>query len=181
VAAQSEGTLIEPNNLSELSVIGIDPGFSGGIAVINSSTTAVFEMPTIAGPKKKKGKRDTQKMIDGGALWRIFCKYQPRLIIIEQVGSMPGQGVSSTFMFGKAYGAALGLSLATSAHVVTVVPAKWKRAYGLIGKSKKASIILARELYPDLGVELRRVTKDDGKAEALLIARYGLLNLHSRT
>jgi hypothetical protein len=51
-----------------------------------------------------------------------------------------------------------------------VTPAVWKASYGL-SKDKHASLHKARLLYPTAELHL---AKHDGRAEALLIARYGL-------
>ena len=61
-----------------------------------------------------------------------------------------------------------------------VRPSAWKMAMGLRGKPKAASRGMATELFPDFADQFRRV-KDDGRAEAALIARYGAYqNIRSR-
>jgi hypothetical protein len=49
---------------------------------------------------------------------------------------------------------------------------EWKKANGLVKKPKSASRGLAMELWPDAAPLFKRV-KDDGRAEACLIARAG--------
>lgn len=80
------------------------------------------------------------------------------------------QGVSSTFQTGYGYGVIIGVlaSLAIPYHEVS--PGVWKRAMGLVGTDKAAARALARSWWPTAA--LSRV-KDHGRAEALLIARYG--------
>lgn len=147
-------------------MIGIDPGFSGAIGIIgdNGEYTAV-DMPVIG--------EGAQKTVDGLALDMLMRLTSPRLIVIEQVSARPGQGVTTMFRFGAAYGAALAIALAQNCPVELVVPAKWKRKYGLIGSGKEASRALAIRKYPAARDSLKR-KKDDGRAEALLLADYGL-------
>jgi crossover junction endodeoxyribonuclease RuvC len=92
--------------------------------------------------------------------------------VVEQVGAMPGQGVSSMFAFGQAYGMVLGVLAGLYIPVRTVTPASWKRAMKL-NTGKDAARAEAARRWPQQAGEFRRV-KDDGKAEAALIALWGL-------
>lgn len=89
---------------------------------------------------------------------------------IEQVASMPKQGLSSTFRFGQGYGAvqmaAIGHGYVT--HYVT--PPVWKKHFKL-SRDKGVSRGLAMRLFPENAQLFSRV-KDDGRAEAALIAQY---------
>jgi hypothetical protein len=89
-------------------------------------------------------------------------------IIIEMVHSMPGQGVSSSFKFGMAYGAAIAIAERFNCVWHMVTPQKWKKALQL-DSDKNKSLELARELWPQAPL-LRK--KDNGRAEALLLAEY---------
>lgn len=112
------------------------------------------------------------KLIDGHAVLRMFTEFAPELVVIEHVGAMPGQGVVSTFSFGVAFGTVYGLACATNARVVLVRPQVWKKKYGLIGKPKDSSRKEAYLRFPELRSSLAR-KKDDGRAEAALLADYG--------
>lgn len=81
---------------------------------------------------------------------------------------MPGQGVSSTFKFGRAVGAidAIADMMFGFWHIVS--PQRWKKAMG-VNQDKLKSLTVARELWPN--APLSRM-KDHGRAEALLIAEY---------
>ena len=52
-----------------------------------------------------------------------------------------------------------------------VTPQKWKKHFGL-SKEKDHSRLLATRLYPNMADKFIR-KKDDGRAEAILIAKYG--------
>ena len=81
---------------------------------------------------------------------------------------MPGQGVASTFKFGRAVGAidAVADMMFGVWHIVS--PQRWKKSMG-VTQDKMKSLNLARELWPN--APLSRM-KDHGRAEALLIAEY---------
>ena len=83
---------------------------------------------------------------------------------------MPGQGVVSMFSFGRSVGAVETAISLLGLPMIYVTPQKWKRSAGLIGTDKDASRGKVLDLYPDADV-LRK--KDNGRADAVLIARYG--------
>lgn len=89
-------------------------------------------------------------------------------IIIEAVHSMPGQGVSSSFKFGMAYGAAIAIVERFNCTWHLVTPQRWKKTLQL-DSDKNKSLDLARQLWPTAPL-LRK--KDNGRAEALLLAEY---------
>jgi crossover junction endodeoxyribonuclease RuvC len=95
---------------------------------------------------------------------------------VEKVGAMPGQGVTSMFHFGKSAGYIEGVLTALGIPYQLVPPVKWKRAFSLVGKDKKASIETCRKLFPEL--DLKRTercrTDSDGKAESALLACYAM-------
>lgn len=151
--------------------IGIDPGLSGAIAYYRPSDgfLDVHDVPTHELKRNGKAKRE----VDLHGLARILdamTKDQGGSILIEQVSSMPGQGVSSVFAFGKVYGILLGVSAATFVPLDTVTPAVWKKAMG-VTSSKDGARARASSLLPQWSHYWSRV-KDDGRAEAALMAIY---------
>lgn len=137
--------------------VGVDPGKNGGYAVIDDSGAMAYPWG------------DIFFISDMNAL-----KGQKVIAAVERVGARPGQGVTSMFNFGKSVGYIEGVLSALGIPFQTVAPVAWKREFALIGKDKKASVMVCQQLFP--GVDLRRsqrcVTGSDGKAEALLIAEY---------
>lgn len=167
-------------------MLGIDPGLTGALSLVDDVTgeSDVIPMPTRVISSKmvkvKKGKKAGQKrlketrIVDGKAVADWVEKKNPDRATCERVSSMPEQGVVSVFTFGRAFGAVVAAVEAMNVRVNYVGPAEWKRAAGLIGKNKAASLTLARKRYKQSANLLRRA-KDDGLAEALLIAGYGVL------
>lgn len=152
-----------------MKIIGIDPGLSGGIAIYNTEngSLVIEDMPVFTLKRSGKDKRE----INMTELARIIDAAQADIAVVEQVSSMPGQGVSSVFAFGKAYGAALMAAAANYLKIIDAPPAAWKRAMGL-SSAKDASRALATNLFPRHSSLFARV-KDDGRAEAALLAVYG--------
>ena len=55
--------------------------------------------------------------------------------MIEQVHSMPKQGVASSFKFGRHYGFLLGVLTALGIPYQTVTPQKWQKAMGCLSQT----------------------------------------------
>jgi crossover junction endodeoxyribonuclease RuvC len=151
-------------------IIGIDPGLSGAVAILDVELGAlvVEDMPTFSLVRNSKTKRE----VNAVELARIVDAAQADYAVVEAVSSMPGQGVSSVFAFGKGYGVVLGVVGANYLKLVSPSPALWKRVLGLSGKGKDASRAMATNLFPHHAGIFARV-KDDGRAEATLLAVYG--------
>lgn len=102
---------------------------------------------------------------------RILGLVDPKVgaeICMEQVHSMPNQGVSSTFSFGRAVGVISAVCELTRYPVHLVTPQRWKKHFHLTA-DKNESLDMARYLWPEAKLKLK---KDINKAEALLIAEY---------
>lgn len=148
-------------------IFGIDPGFSGGIAEFWPHTGKLFihDMPVAPGQKGKQelNMRRLFDLLDSGNYRAV--------VWLEKVGARPGQGVSSMFRFGQQLGA---LEMATAAwghELRWVTPGAWKKHFGL-SADKGAARKMAMDRFPDEADKFSRV-KDDGRAEAALIALYG--------
>lgn len=143
-------------------ILGVDPGISGAVAFYwpHAPDRVVAEdFPTVAG------------RIDAITLTGRIRQLRPELAILEAVGAMPGQGVSSTFKFGVAYGTALGILASLCIPVRFVSPTVWKKHWRL-DRDKEKSRALAIQLFPTCAGHFAR-KKDHNRAEAALIARYG--------
>lgn len=152
--------------------IGVDPGAGGAIAIVedDGSLVHVFDMPSVEIVVGGKAKRRVSPEMLAAEL-RLYAD-QGAVAVVEQVGAMPGQGVSSMFAFGQAFGIVLGVMAGLAIPVQTVTPGKWKKAAGL-NAGKDAARAKAAQKWPAHAREFSRV-KDDGKAEAALIAAWGL-------
>jgi hypothetical protein len=98
--------------------------------------------------------------------------WAPDVVYLEWTQPMPKNGSIASYSLGLNSGIVIGVVQALGIPLERVRPATWKLAMGLRGKPKAASRGMATELFPDFADQFRRV-KDDGRAEAALIARYG--------
>lgn len=151
-------------------IIGIDPGLSGGIAVLdNNKVLELFDMPVMADGKKNK------KQLNSALLAKLIkekiSNSSESAVIVEQVNAMPGQGVTSMFNFGQTFGAIKGICATLELPIFFVRPSKWKKHFELINSSKDASRTKAIEMYPHLAEKLSK-KKDVNKSDAILIARF---------
>jgi Holliday junction resolvasome RuvABC endonuclease subunit len=111
-----------------------------------------------------------------------FIRQNVAGVIIETVHSMPQQGVSSTFTFGKGYGMVIGTiqSMGLPLHFVT--PQAWKKTI-LAGtnKDKAAAIQHVRSIYPNISLRRteRCTTDHDGMADAVCLAEYLAITLRA--
>lgn len=149
--------------------IGIDPGASGGIAVISDNwdvgEAEVYKMPETELDLYNL-LVDIKTMIHNhGDNNDLFC-------LIEAVHSFPGQGVVSSFKFGFHYGLEIMAILALQISFDKVTPQKWMRSFTSLkrkdmtnSKWKNHLKQKAQQFYPK--VKLTLATTD-----ALLLAHY---------
>ena len=151
-------------------IIGIDPGLSGGIAILdNSKVVELFDMPVM--PDGKKNKRQLNSALLVKLIKDNIKNLEDTVMVVEQVNAMPGQGVTSMFNFGQTFGAIKGICAALGLPIFLVRPAKWKKHFELINSSKDSSRTKAIEMYPSISEQLSK-KKDVNKSDAILIARY---------
>ena len=151
-------------------VVGIDPGLSGAIAILeNNKVLNIFDMPVMAEGKKNKRQLNSAQLVN-----IIKDSTKPdaeKAVVVEQVNAMPGQGVTSMFNFGQTFGAIKGVCAALELPIFFVRPSKWKKHFELINSSKDSSRTKAIEMYPSLSSQLAK-KKDVNKSDAILIARF---------
>ena len=151
-------------------IIGIDPGVSGAICILNNGKiTEIYEMPTMIDGKKNK------KQVNGAEITNIINKElineKEAKVVIEHVSAMPGQGVTSMFNFGQSFGVLKGICAALKLPVYFIRPVKWKKHFNLINTEKDASRTKVIEVFPYISSKISK-KKDANKADAILIARF---------
>lgn len=124
-------------------------------------------MPTVL---IKRGTRQVRQ-VNAYLLSDLIKGLKPTSAIVEAVHAMPGQGVSSMFAFGRALGVIEGVLAGLRVPTTLVAPAEWTKAMRVKG-GKDGARNRAIELYPRSAHLFARV-KDDGRADAALIASYG--------
>lgn len=155
-----------PQGYFVLILAGIDPGANGALAIIDGTSVTILDVPKVG---------TEIDYVAWAKEWGAALDYlgEGDHIFIEKVGAMPKQGVTSMFSFGQRYGFVLGLAYSAGVPVSFTRPQDWKKAVGITAKADKgASRLRASQLFPGHAEQWKRV-KDDGRAEALLIAYAG--------
>ena len=150
-------------------VVGIDPGLEGAIAfLLDGQLLSVSDLPTVE-VKHGKGSR---KELSPALLHDMLVHTEIRIhkATVEDVNSF-GMGRTSAFRFGQNVGTILSVLACCGIRTEMVIPGKWKKTFGL-GKDKELSRAAAIKMWPDQSHYFSR-KKDDGRAEACLIAEYG--------
>ena len=157
-------------------ILVIDPGLTGGWATVNpqGKLTGCGNFPTCI--VKKSNKNSTQ--LDGPALASLIKKSKASRAYVELVGSRPRQ--AGQFQFGINTGMLHGMLHAYGIPFTLVTSMAWKASYGIkriddeTKRDKKTEArVIAAGLWPEEKKSFARV-KDDGVAEAALIALHGL-------
>lgn len=147
--------------------IGIDPGSKGAVAILYSDDRVVIE--------------DLDKEFNTYAevMFRQtddVGSFEYTYVAVEDVCGRPGQSCQANTTFMKLAGMAELTGYCIGNDLTLVKPQVWKKHFGLITKGltkterKHLSIDLAKKLYPSVADQL--TASKDGRAEALLIARY---------
>lgn len=159
--------------------IGIDPGISGALCVLDEGEVKFYDTPTleIVVNKKRKNVLDAYEM---SRILKEVTAGREVLVSIEKVQAMPGggertMGATSAFSFGMGFGLWLGILAALEIPYQLVHPATWK-AKLMSGqpKEKDSSRQVAMQHYPRAAKDLN-LKKHVGRADAAMLARYGWL------
>ena len=153
-----------------MKIIGIDPGLSGAVAVMQDKKVInIYDMPVMAEGKKNKRQLNSSQLVN--IIKDNINEDEETIVVVEQVNAMPGQGVTSMFNFGQTFGAIKGVCAALKLPIFFVRPSKWKKHFELINSSKDASRTKVIEMYPTLSGQLAK-KRDVNKSDAILIAKF---------
>jgi hypothetical protein len=167
-------------------VIAIDPGLSGAIAAMDENgLRGVHDMPTRPIPKvsgKTRNEVDPKKLRD--ILRTLIPADESALVVMEAMHAFMGGGEERKgSMSSQASLAATKAVICTVCElsgfdVAFVTPREWQRFFGVEATpsetTKQQSLRIARGLY---GHDVCPLAKHDGRADAVLIARYAQRNL----
>src|SRR6516164_11625727 len=150
-----------------MKILGIDPGIHGALALVDivggvaPKLIGMLDVPVIGTGAKERV--NTMLIRD----W--LAQHAPDHALIERAGSMPKQGVASTFKYARAVGS-LETVVACSAIPYSIIePSVWKKFHHLPGKDKEASRQRVLQLFPGSHTWFSR-KMDHQRAEAVLIA-----------
>jgi hypothetical protein len=169
-----------------MNFIGIDPGLSGAIAVIDEKGSILLlkDFPYVQVDKPyssglRKGQMRKVKKADLDTLQEIFVEAtdlsESRMFCIEHVHPRPGEGVVSTWSFASAYWTWMGMIAYAQAQFINPVPQVWKKTFKefkKLPKDKASSLVVVKKLFPTADIKFKY---HHGRADALLIAEYARL------
>jgi crossover junction endodeoxyribonuclease RuvC len=157
-------------------VVGVDPGSTGALVALSHNglrIAAWLDMPVI------------NKEVNAPSLaeWLETLPLGDTFAVLEKAHAWPGQGVTSVFTLGLAYGTLKGVLGALDIPYTEVLPDRWKRDMHLakkktssVAEAKAASRLAATNAWPSNSDLFKRV-KDHGRAEAALIAKWGVRHI----
>lgn len=147
-------------------IVGIDPGVSGAVAVVNGQAVEAYDMPTI----EILGKRRVCPAGLRAILLRMLDDVDA--VVLEHVQGVQGTGATSAFSFGRSFGVVEGVVAGLSLPLTLVRPQVWTKALNL-SRDKGSHRQAAINLWPKHADLFARV-KDDGRADAALLAHWYL-------
>lgn len=158
--------------------VGIDPGFSGAIGMMNRAATSirVWDMPV-----RHRGDKDSKRELDLAGLRDLFKRLKkfPRVCVgLEWPTTRPGEGAERSERFGRGKGVLEAYCYLFALDYFKLAPHAWKGRLGLPGKDDPESgpicLTFLERAYPAAG-PLCRGPKGglrDGRMDALLITHF---------
>lgn len=135
--------------------IGVDPGLSGGIAVIYPDRVEVMKMPL------KNGEIDVWKLIG-------WIPFDDSIACVEKVWAM-SRGKIAVASLNFSAGVIHGLLGSLAIPITKVAPSTWRKAVlKNYRASKQDAVNFCCENYPTV-----EIYGDHNLAEAICIAQYG--------
>lgn len=165
-------------------IVGVDPGASGAIAFLDADTEDLIAVEDMPVDRVQVG-RHVRSRVARSALLALLKRAAGSPAFTERPEGRPlrstsrktGQtetrqpGAAGMLSLGENYGCVVMGCTATGMRLTEVRPGVWKSALG-VKAAKDDSRRRSSELWPAMAHLFERV-RDDGRAEAALIALYG--------
>ena len=148
--------------------LGVDPGITGAWKIVDTDGDIVDVLPQ---PTKADGRKS---VVDVYQVIQFLSDFDIEFAGLERVAARPGQGVSSMFSFGRAYGAAESILQAKEIPFLRVAPQVWKGHFGFCTKDKDAPRVAALKRNWWLDV-LEKKAKGQAIADAYYIGLFASL------
>lgn len=156
-------------------LISVDPGIKGALAFFGpGASVSVHDMPTRAKPGNTKIRNE----IDPKALQVLLRLRVPAdekgLVVMENLNTFAGGSVQTMGSLEATKAVICTVCELSGFDMAFVSPREWQRFFGIKATpsetTKQQSLRLARQLF---GNDYCPLQKHDGRADALLIGRYG--------
>jgi hypothetical protein len=144
-------------------IVAIDPGKSGGVAVVSNSNKLDLLSKLYNCPDSPEDMADIMFSIRNEGI----VGGKDIIAVIEHVWSFPTDARSSAFKFGTNYGMWLGILGALKIEHEKVSPQKWMKMYAPLPKNKQERKKKLKEIAKEINDKATLKTCD-----ALLIANY---------
>jgi hypothetical protein len=161
-------------------LIGCDPGIKGALAFLyDNGRQAVEDMPTRTVSRSGSIRNEVDPVRLQAMLRHRVPADEKGLVVMESAHAFMGSGKRVGSMASQASLAATkavvcAICELNGLDIAYVTPQAWHAFFGIrkteTSDTKKQSLELARKLF---GNEFCPLAKHDGRADALLIARYG--------
>ncbi|AOJ10355.1 hypothetical protein [Burkholderia mayonis] len=160
-------------------IVGIDPGIHGAIATLTASDFAhVIDMPIRPATRGGKIRNEVDPLALRNELRKLVPAGESGVVVMEDLNAFIGGGKlgSTATMASLAATKAVVRTVCELARlpITHVSPKEWQAFYGIatrVESTKKQSLRIAREMF---GRELCPLERHDGRADALLIARFAI-------
>lgn len=148
--------------------VGIDPGLHGAVAAYfaDARSRQILEVHDLPVAIREIDAVRFRALLDG-------VRYRhglSALTILEEQQAFPEQGVASAYLTGFNFGQLVGVLAAAGWSFERVYSKDWKRRLD-VAADKKEACLRASQLMPE-GAQFWLRVKDDGRAEAALLAYY---------
>ena len=142
--------------------IGIDPGKSGGIAIITNETVEIHNCPKTV---------DSMAHLIGMCLTNVAA-YRTK-VFMEKVWAFPTDGKAGLFTFGENYGQWQGILASHELEPTLVTPKEWQSHFEIEkGLKKNIRKKILKQIAMDKCPSTKKITLKT--ADAILIAIYGV-------
>lgn len=142
-------------------IIGIDPGLSGAVAVLVDGALLTYPMP-------RNG-----KAFDAADIADMIRQYEAELVVLEaaqHVRTPAGLSAKATSVLFECQGIVRGACAAHTVRLEVVPPKRWQKAFGIEGDTKAKACALVAQWWP--GGKVAKYA-----ADAVCIAEYGRRHL----
>lgn len=164
---------------------GVDPGLSGGVAVVHQDGNLRTKFPMPLRDDRTIDSRQLALRATAGLHWTSHYPNVFFALVVEKVWAMPGQGVVSMFNFGRATGQAIGaLETFIGTRALEVAPQTWQKAlWGAAEDPKAAAREYCAKTWPNESflATARSKKPHQGMVDAACLAAYGRRNWKALT
>ena len=156
-------------------IVGIDPGITGAVVVIDNhgEIKRSIRTPILMEKTKKVYDLSLMREVLRGAQHDAESEGGTVMVGLEKVHSLPRDGRVGAFRFGMGYGMWQGLLSGLFIAYLEVTPQRWQgrmlAGYPRGDQTKTSAVRAAKGLFPHIPINFKA---DWGMADAALIAEY---------